>query len=37
MKEFADKTGVLIYPEGRGVCHQVIMENGHAYPFVTSL
>ena len=32
MKEFADKTGVLIYPEGRGVCHQVIMENGHAYP-----
>jgi 3-isopropylmalate/(R)-2-methylmalate dehydratase large subunit len=32
MKEFADKTGVLLYPEGRGVCHQVIIENGHAYP-----
>lgn len=32
MKEFSNKTGVLIYPEGRGVCHQVIMENGHAYP-----
>ncbi len=32
MKEFADKTGVLIYPEGKGVCHQVIMEKGHAYP-----
>lgn len=32
MKEFANKTGVLIYAEGKGVCHQVIMENGHAYP-----
>ncbi len=32
MKEFANKTGVLIYPEGKGVCHQVMIENGHAYP-----
>lgn len=32
MKEFAADTGALLYAEGEGVCHQVIMEKGHAYP-----
>lgn len=32
MKEFAKEYKAILYPEGEGVCHQVIMENGHAYP-----
>ncbi len=32
MKDFAAESGAIIYAEGEGVCHQVIMEHGHAYP-----
>ncbi|MDP8253276.1 MAG: 3-isopropylmalate dehydratase large subunit [Candidatus Kaelpia aquatica] len=32
MKDFASLTGAIIYAEGEGVCHQVIMEHGHVLP-----
>ncbi|MDP8216051.1 MAG: 3-isopropylmalate dehydratase large subunit [Candidatus Kaelpia imicola] len=32
MKDFAFSTGAIIYTEGEGVCHQVIMEHGHVLP-----
>ncbi|MDP8233950.1 MAG: 3-isopropylmalate dehydratase large subunit [Candidatus Saelkia tenebricola] len=32
MKEFASHTGATIFEEGQGVCHQVVMEKGFAYP-----
>ena len=32
MQQFASEKGALFYGKGEGVCHQVIMEKGHAYP-----
>jgi 3-isopropylmalate/(R)-2-methylmalate dehydratase large subunit len=32
MKDFAASTAAIIYGEGEGVCHQIIMEQGHALP-----
>jgi 3-isopropylmalate/(R)-2-methylmalate dehydratase large subunit len=32
MQDFASETGIVIYPAGRGISHQVIPEEGHARP-----
>lgn len=32
MKAFVHKFGVTLYPEGEGICHQLIPEKGHVLP-----
>ncbi|MDH4266617.1 MAG: 3-isopropylmalate dehydratase large subunit [Deltaproteobacteria bacterium] len=32
LKSFAEKSGCTLYPEGEGICHQLIPEKGHLLP-----
>ena len=32
LKSFAEKSGCTLYPEGEGICHQLIPEKGHVLP-----
>ena len=32
IEEFAQKQGVVFYPTGRGIWHQIMVEEGYAWP-----